>query len=124
MSTFDNLSRLDRLGFERITNWDPYEDRIKPRSLKWQDVSGWIYAFVADDHVRYIGMTTRILRSRLDNYAHQVGEPMRERVRECLNNGCNVEIYGLRRPSVGEAQIKAEESKLIAEFKPDWNVRE
>ena len=117
------LPELKAYGFVEITAWDLYKEKIKPRTLKWEESGGWIYAFVTEGRVRYIGMTGHVLRTRLDSYANQVGEPMRERIKECLNGRCDVAIFGLRRPQVNETEIKAEESRLIAMFKPDWNVR-
>ena len=124
MNSPDVYLQLASSGFERITHWELHGDRIKPHSLVWADSSGWIYAFVAEGRVRYVGITTTVLRSRLDGYSHQVGDRVRASIRSCLSEKREVEIFGARRPNVEKADLETEESRLIKEFKTDWNVRE
>lgn len=124
MNTPDVYSQLTDYGFQRVTHWAPHKDRIKPQSLAWNDCAGWIYAFVAQNRVRYVGITTMVLRSRLDGYSHQMADRVGASIRTCLDGGYVVEIFGTKRPKVSKADLESEESKLIKAFNTDWNVRE
>jgi hypothetical protein len=44
--------------------------KIGPLSFDWKDHGGWLYAFVVDGEVKYIGLTGRVLRGRMDDYSH------------------------------------------------------
>lgn len=124
MSSSPPYPELASKGFARLTHWEVHKDRIKPNSLKWKDSAGWIYAFVAEGRVRYVGITTMVLRSRLDAYSHHIGDKVREYIRTCLLQGHEVEIFGTRRPAIEKAALESEESKLMKDFRTDWNVRE
>src|SRR5579859_5349630 len=64
------LEELIELGFEPVTEWVMKGAKIRPRTLDWKDHGGWLYAFVVDGEVKYIGLTSRVLRSRMDDYSH------------------------------------------------------
>ncbi len=123
MSASITYTELAAKGFERITNWELYKDRIKLKSLTWKDNAGWIYAFVVEGRVRYVGITTMILRSRLDGYRNHIGDKVREYIKASLLSGHEVEIFGVRRSNIESIDLAKEESWLINEFKTDWNVR-
>jgi hypothetical protein len=124
MNTPDIYSHLASHGFERITRWALHNDTIKLESLAWKETAGWIYAFVSQNRIRYVGITTMVLRSRMDNYSHLVGDRVRPLICSCLQEGHGVEIYGIRRPKIAKVDLESEESGLIREFKTDWNVKE
>ncbi len=65
-----------------------------------------------------------VLRSRMDSYSHLANDRVRPLIRRCLDEGQDVEIYGLRRPGISKTELESEESRLIKLLKPDWNVRE
>lgn len=120
----EQISELTVLGFEPLTRWTIQGDRIKPESLDWEESSGWIYAFVVQGRVRYVGITRMVLRSRLDGYSYQVGDRVRKSIQACLLKEQAVEVYGAKRRGVEKKALEAEESKLLKQFTPDWNVRE
>ncbi len=64
------LEGLIQLGFEPITEWIIKGSKIGPLGLDWEDHGGWLYAFVVDGEVKYIGLTDRVLRSRMGDYSH------------------------------------------------------
>lgn len=117
-------SDLAKHGFEHVTRWVRNNDTIKLESLAWEETAGWIYAFVSEGRVRYVGITTMVLRSRMDSYAHLSNDRVRQLVLECLNKGHEVEIHGLRRKGVSKAELEMEESRLMKALKTDWNVRQ
>ena len=117
------LNQLIQLGFEPVTEWVVTADKLRPASLEWQDHGGWLYAFVVDTDVKYIGLTERVLRSRLDNYRHQNDVSQNQRIRIHILNellaGKRVHVYGLKQRD--PAVLKAEEARLRAVYKPAWN---
>lgn len=116
------LDEMIGLGFEPVTEWVMKGDRIAPRSSDWSDHGGWLYAFVIAGEVKYIGLTTRVLRSRIRYYSHIKNSQtnhLRELVSEALSRGARVDIYGLRQHD--EAVLVAEEARLRALYPPPWN---
>lgn len=117
-------SDLAKHGFEHVTRWVRHNDTIKLESLAWKETAGWIYAFVSEGRVRYVGITTMVLRSRMDSYAHLSNDRVRPLILQCLNKGQEVEIYGLRRQGVSKSDLEMEESQLMKSLRTDWNVRQ
>jgi hypothetical protein len=118
--TLQNLLAED---FEPITDWILDGDRIRLASLDWAETSGWLYAFVVEgSFVEYVGLTTRILRSRMDNYRDgKVDQNARLRglISEALSEGKRVTIYGKRNPDL--RRLEAEEFRLRKAWTPGWN---
>ena len=121
--TARGLAELSILGFERVAKWTLHNETIKLDSLAWKDNAGWIYAFVTSVRIRYIGIATTILRSRMDNYAHLADDRVRPLIKATLASGTEVEIFGVRRRGISKGDLEEEELGLITEFKPDWNVK-
>ena len=83
------------IGFEEITEWEIHKDSIRLKSLNWDENSGWLYAFVVKNRVCYIGLTTRVLRSRMDDYRHIQGSQtnrLRGLLVSELNKGNRVKV--------------------------------
>lgn len=118
-----NAETLAGIGFCKVTEWALLNGRIKPSSLDWEDCSGWIYAFVVEGRPRYFGITSTVLRSRLDQYSYQLGDRVQKLIMDELAAGQAVEIYGLRRGGWSQLERAREESLLIEQFGSDWNVR-
>ncbi len=113
------LDELFGLGFEQVTEWIRDGAKIRLADLSWQEHGGWIYAFTVDEEVKYIGMTDRVLRSRMDNYRdakHEQTSRLRELILAELSTGRRVQIYGRRQRSP-----RVEETSLIAHYRPSWN---
>ena len=84
--------------------------------------SGWLYAFVVEEKVMYVGLTERILRSRMDDYRHIKGEQtirMRELISAKLKANRDVLVYGRR--EYDSDTLWAEEAKLRRMLDPAWN---
>lgn len=114
---------LKTYGFQYLTSWEIRNGKIKSRVLGWDDCAGWIYSFVTGDKVRYIGISTTVLRSRLDGYSYQINDRVGALIKNALDNGEDVKILGVKRPGIDKLDLETEESALIAEYEPDWNVR-
>lgn len=118
-----NPEQLASLGFEPVTTWEPHKGSIRLASFAWPETSGWIYAFVSEGCVRYVGIATTVLRSRMDGYRHQLNDRVGALIRRNLDLGFEVEIYGIRKPGATKEQLEIEETHLINHFGTDWNVQ-
>jgi len=91
------LEHLLGLGFHPITESVLRREKIALASLKWQDHGGWLYAFVVLGEVKYIGLTDRVMRSRMDEY-RDVKNSQTSRLRDLviaeLLLGRTVLVYG------------------------------
>lgn len=116
------LEQLVCIGFEPVTEWLLKGDTIGPASFDWQDHGGWLYVFVVGGEARYIGLTNRVLRSRLSDYAH-IRNSQTTRLRDAivgeLRAGRSVTIYG-RKESKKEI-LEAEEARLRGLLRLPWN---
>jgi hypothetical protein len=82
MTVLDEIIRID---FESITQWVLKGDKIGPISFKCQDHGGWLYAFAVEGEVKYIGLTNRVLRSRMSDYVH-INNSQTDRPRRLIVN--------------------------------------
>ena len=111
-----------RMGFEPITEWEIRNERIKPRSLAYKEHGGWVYAFAVEGLVKYVGLTNRVLRSRLSDYSYITeSQPKRLRslIRSELESGNAVLIYGKRERD--ESALLREEARLRVKYELEWN---
>jgi hypothetical protein len=120
----DPDKELQDYGFQQLTSWEIRNGKIKPQTLHWDNCSGWIYAFVSGVNVRYIGIASTVLRSRLDGYSYQPNDQVGANIKEVLENGAEIKIFGVKRPERTKSELGEEESMLIKRFGPDWNVRD
>lgn len=118
-----SLQELLSEGFERVTQWQLQGERIRMASLEWAESSGWLYAFVVDESlVKYVGLTNRVLRSRMDNYRDgkvDQNRRLRELIAKTLSEGRWVAIYGRREPE--PRRLVEEEIRLRDAWRPEWN---
>lgn len=73
--------------------------------------------------VRYVGITDRLLRSRMDNYRDLANDRVRSLIRKCLDQKEFVEVYRPRCLHLSRSEMEKEESLLMHKFGTDWNVR-
>ena len=96
--------------------------QIKPSSTAWDNHGGWLYAFVVDGEVKYVGLANRVLRSRLDEYTHMKNSQtvrLRGLIAVELAAGRPVQIYGWKQSN--KAMLFAEEERLRGKYRPPWN---
>ncbi|MEX2500582.1 MAG: hypothetical protein WD397_17085 [Wenzhouxiangellaceae bacterium] len=120
------MNKLDALlsdGFSKIANWEFRNGKAKPDNLEWKDCAGSLYAFVTAGRIRYIGIATTVLRSRLDGYSYQINDSVGSHIKKCLESGIEVAILQKPRTGMTKQQLESEESRYIAAYDPDWNVR-
>lgn len=115
------LSELEALGFVPVVRLVVRNGRLKPEHLNWDDRSGWLYAFVEGNDVKYIGKTINILSMRLDAYSYggDQGKRIRTWALDVLANGGELWLYGLR---IQDWEfMDREEMRLIRHCRPPWN---
>jgi len=121
--TLNSEKEIQDHGFQKLTSWEIRNGKIKPERLDWDNCSGWIYAFVTGGCVRYIGIASTVLRTRLDGYSYQLNDTVGANIKKVLEDGAEVNIFGVKRPERTKPELEEEESMLIKKFDPDWNVR-
>lgn len=94
-----------------------------------------IYAFIAEDDTKYIGVcsnTNTTLSKRMERYKGWQGtgtnKRIAEKIRKLLEKGQTVKILALNPPSfpfrgLDIDLVKGLENPLIARLKPEWNIQ-
>lgn len=117
------LDKLVSEGFNYLTSWRLSEGKIRATG-PIRTKSNLVYAFVVDQEVKYIGLTSRIMSSRLDDYRDQKHEQttrIRELIKGEINARKTVAVYVIHVPDLDRLEI--EEDRLIEAFCPPWNRR-
>lgn len=114
---------LQEVGFEYLTHWEIRKGRVKAKSTDWDSESSWLYAFLSEGDVKYIGIATSVLRTRFDGYSYQINDTVGKEILGLLELGREIRIYGAKRPDSSKQDLEIEESELIRRFDPAWNVR-
>jgi hypothetical protein len=122
---------LLRAGFLFLGEWMPDGDGSFRLDAKAPPDAG-VYAFVVDDVVKYVGLTQRGLRGRLDAYRRGYA---RQRTNARVKQLINAALADRRRVKVLVATPEAMEWKglpvstaagleagLIAMIRPEWNI--
>jgi hypothetical protein len=102
-----NVDELIGLRFELVTEWVMKGDRIALRALDWREHGGWLYAFVVDGEVKYIGLTNRVLRSRMDNYRDKIPAATAVRVGSTRNRlaSSDCDMHGAASTLTGSSRV-------------------
>ena len=106
----------------RVTEWILRGGKIGPPSFEWRDHSGWLYAFVVDGELKYIGLTDRVLRSRMSDYSHRWDSQtvrLRDLIIAELAGGRAVDVFGWKQRD--RKVLVAEDGRLRLKYRPPWN---
>ena len=132
--TKDALARLKSMGFRQAGCWSLVDDRLR---IDFGDdelarASNFLYAFVANGHVTYIGKSTQKVRERMGGYRNpgptqSTNIRNNERIRLARARGETVELFVL--PDNGllyyggfHVNLAAGlEDSLIRDLAPEWN---
>ena len=132
------LDRLVHLGFQRVGDWKLVENPT-PATISLDltvsiETPNFLYAFVTDGEVVYIGKSVKSIRQRLLGY-ERPGKSQRtnirnnKRVLDLLSNKSKVDIYvfadsGLHNYGGFHMNLAAGlEDSLIDRLKPKWNIQ-
>jgi hypothetical protein len=124
------MFRLQQAGFETAGEWLLDGDRIK-LSIRPEEGSASVYAFVLDGEVVYIGKTETCLRSRMNGYRNGKGSQVtnvrvRGLIRAALTQGSRIEVLAASPAPMDwnglpVSTVVGLEAGLIELFHPVWN---
>lgn len=125
------LNQLQHAEFKAAGEWLADGDRIK-LSIRPEQGSASVYAFVRDGVVVYIGKTETCLRHRMDGYRNGKGTQrtnirVRGLILEALKSGSRVEVLAASpEPTVWHelpvSTVVGLEAGLIDLLHPVWNM--
>ncbi len=126
-----DLDKLKAIGFVEVGQWRLLEGgldyELYPQYSKARNV---LYAFVADDQVKYIGKTTQELHARIENYKYatrSINLKNQANIIGCLNVDKLVKIFALPDNGLlhyGDFHVNLAaglEDSLIYKLSPQWN---
>jgi hypothetical protein len=121
---------LLRAGFHFLGEWRGENEDFQIDAKA--PVDAGVYSFVVDDVVKYVGLTQRGLRSRLDGYRRgyerqRTNARVKALIQEALSAGKRVKVL-VAVPSAGEWNglpvntAAGLEAGLISMIQPPWNI--
>jgi hypothetical protein len=127
-----NLLKLQTIGFQKVGNWTLHDNALDYSIDISNKNINFLYAFVVDDEIKYIGKSTQTIYKRFQGYK-KPGSSQRTNIKnnanlkEVLTQGQAVDIYifidtGLMRYREFHINLAAGlEDDLIKQIKPEWN---
>lgn len=126
------IEKLEAMGFRKAADWCVEAGALECRFLEHATAKNFLYAFVADRVVLYVGKSVRTLKQRMYGYRRPVPTQStnikgNRLILEALVNGRAVAVYAL--PDSGllyyggfHVNLAAGlEDSLVAALKPAWN---
>jgi hypothetical protein len=133
-----SIARLTELGFTEVGSWSA-DSGLKSGirfSLTLLVNTRSIYAFVVGQDVKYVGICdsmTTTLEDRMMRYQSMAGagtnKRIAEKIRKALDESKQVAIYAwnpneqIAYKGLNVDLVKGLENPLIAELKPQWNIK-
>ena len=115
----NKLEFIEKLGFRYAGKWELDKDeKIKANLIEGKRANKFIYAFVVDEAVKYVGITTS-LAQRMSNYRNNLDENQyvnrrnNENITKILKDGKSVLIYAL---SENDVEKEAKEIKDLITY--------
>ena len=135
----NSLEFIENLGFKEVGKWEWDKDEdgeiLCPLGEREQKQKEWVYAFVVDGVVMYIGQTEKTLKKRMGDYEKPGKSQDRnhrgnKQIKDALENGVEVFVYALQNDEIKRnkeaenliAHFAGLEKGLIKEMKLGWNV--
>jgi hypothetical protein len=130
----DAYQFLLNLGFEEVGEWFLEGNSVRFRLTKNEGERNILYAFVAQENVKYIGKSTMTLYRRMNGYRNPgptqtTNIKNNARISEHLQEGKSVQIFTLLQKEVilykgFSVNIAAGlEDNLLVYIRPPWNYR-
>ncbi|MFC1616763.1 hypothetical protein ACFL2K_00925 [Candidatus Margulisiibacteriota bacterium] len=129
---------MNNYNFVKVGKWklkDSLKSGVAFELFKFEE-ERVIYAFVADNKTKYIGIcdnTNTTLKKRMSRYQGRQGSGTNERIankiKDYLKQEKVVEILALKPESTLQYKglnvdlVKGVENPLIEELKPEWNIQ-
>lgn len=126
-----DINRLKEIGFIHIGNWILKNDKIA-HTIKDTTPSNFLYAFVVNDKIKYIGKSIKTIKERFDQYitpgeSQTTNIKNNTNIKEQLHQKNNVEIYTLiddNKLKHGDFNVSLPaglEDDLIKKIQLEWN---
>lgn len=124
-----SLAELERRGFSHISQWSQFPRNViieLPPIAHKEPVGGWLYAFVVDARVQYVGETGNSLTQRMTGYCSDetssTNRGKRLLICQALADGLLVDLFARTCP---DWLLREKwEKELIRIFDPPWNLEE
>ena len=128
-----NITKLTNINFNHLGNWMLKDDKIY-NTIKDTDITNFLYAFVIDDEIQYIGKSTQSIKKRFSGYmtpgpSQSTNIKNNKNIKQELKNNNNIKIYIFKSDDMlkyGEFDINLAaglEDSLISTIKPIWNKK-
>ncbi len=127
------LRLLESMGFELAGCWYLEDNKLECKLEKYKNEKNLIYAFVAEDQVKYIGRTERTLSGRMNGYkkpgpTQNTNIKINRKIIKLLEKNVPVTIFVLLpeenilyKDSLQIDLAAGLEGPLISKLKPPWN---
>jgi hypothetical protein len=119
-------------GFEFIGEWMAEPESGINFDVKEAPMEPGVYSFVVNDLVMYVGLTSKSLRTRLDQYrigdfTHRTNSMVKNLIASALSNGERVKIlFAMPEPlechGLPASTAAGLETGLIQKIRPAWNI--
>ncbi len=128
------LQQITDIGFEKAGSWQIQQNNLDYTLEKYSKTHNILYAFVADNKIKYIGKTTGTFKRRMNQYKNpgstqSTNQHSHDHILKLLAQNIAVDIYIF----VDKKPLKHEgfdinlaaglEDSLIATLSPPWNRR-
>ncbi len=126
------MNCLLKIGFQKVGSWKIVDGNLINELTSSRDAKNILYAFVANQEIKYIGKTTMSLYKRMYGYKNPgptqtTNIKNNQRIKDSLNRGEHIDILVLIDESprhYGNFKISLAaglEGDLIKELNPIWN---
>lgn len=128
------MQRLIKIGFRKVGEWTLADSGIFPNLTDLANEKNVLYAFISDGEVLYVGQTTGLLKTRMDQY----GRPGKRQntniknnrlIHEALSSRKKIEIYAFADGGlhcVGDFHLNFAaglEQGIVDLINPEWNEK-
>jgi len=126
-----NIQQLIDINFKYLGNWFFHDDELD-NTIQNTDITNFLYAFVIDDNIQYIGKSTQSIKKRFAGYkkpgkSQTTNIKNNKNIKDTLKNNQEIKIYIFNDNSplrYGKFNINLAaglEDSLINSIKPPWN---
>ena len=126
------IEKLHEIGFENVGTWSLGKDSLSYEIRQHENERSILYAFVADQDVKYIGKSTRPLKQRMNGYRKPGPSQMtnikgNQGIIDLLKRGVSVQIYVfVQKEPLCYRGFRVNlaaglEDDLIRQLEPEWN---
>ena len=128
-----NIKRLTDINFKYLGDW-LLKDKKLYHTIDDTSITNFLYAFVVNDDIKYIGKSTQSIKKRFSGYmtpgpSQSTNIKNNKNIKQELKNNNGIKIYIFKSDDMlkyGEFNINLAaglEDILISTIKPIWNKK-